>query len=98
MSAIGSVIVMSLWCLSRRGSSCAGSRGLGAGPFGDRWCSVGELPAGLADARELPGVGHLPQADAAEAELAEDRVRPAAPLAAGVGADGELGLAVRLVD
>src|SRR6476661_1045067 len=119
MSAIGSVIVMTLWCLSRRGSSCAGSRGLGAGPLGDQWC-VGEwverlgcrdprrakravgssrvllLPGGLPHAWELPGVGHLPQADAAEAELAEDRVRPAAPLAAGVAADREFRLAVRL--
>src|SRR3954451_4633400 len=32
-----------VWCLSRRGSSCAGSRRLGAGPIGDRWCSVGEV-------------------------------------------------------
>src|SRR3954468_11877583 len=119
MSAIGSVIVM-VWCLSRRGSSCAGSRRLGAGPFSDRWC-VGEgmerpgcrapwrakrvvgssqvlLPAGLAHAGELPGVGHLPQADPAQAELAEDRVRTPAALAAGVTADRELRLAGRLVD
>src|SRR3954452_17539034 len=120
MSAIGSVIVMGRYCLSRRGSSCAGSRRLGAGPLGDQWCSVGEVverpgcrdprraervagppgrsPGRLADARELPGVRHLPQADPAQAELAEDRVRPPAPLAAGVPAHRELGRAGRLVD
>src|SRR4051794_5144403 len=103
-------------CLSRRGSSCAGSRRLGAGPLGDQWVvwlrcreprraervvggsGVLLLPGTLAHARELPGVGHLPQADPAEAELAEDRVRTAAPLAAGVAADRELRLAGRLVD
>src|SRR4051812_27270258 len=102
MSAIGSVIVMKVWCLSRRGSACAGSRRLGAWACGDQWCSgwcsVGDLPAGLADAGELPGVRHLPQADPAQAELAEDRVRATAPLATGVSADRELGLAGRLVD
>src|SRR3954470_1216583 len=71
---------------------------LARGPLGDRWYSVDGLPAGLADARELPGVRHLPQADPAQAELAEDRVRTAAPLATGVSADGELGLPVRLLD
>src|SRR3712207_6662420 len=45
------------------------------------------LPGTLAHARELPGVRHLPQADPAEAELAEDGVGTAAPLAAGVPAD-----------
>jgi hypothetical protein len=59
---------------------------------------VRPLPAGLAHAGEFSGVGHLPQADPAEAELAEDRVRTTAPLATGVSADGELGLAVRLLD
>src|SRR3712207_3428915 len=58
----------------------------------------GRSPAGLAHARELPGVSHLPQADPAEAELAEHRVRTTAPLAAGVAADRELRLAVRLLD
>src|SRR6476646_4287858 len=75
---------------------------LARGPVGDRRCcgscrSV-VLPAGLADAGELPCVRHLPQADPAQAELAEDRVRTTAPLATGVSADGELGLAVRLLD
>src|SRR3982750_2940900 len=58
----------------------------------------GLLPGTLSHARELPGVSHLPQADPAEAELAEDRVRTAAPLAAGVATDRELRLAGRLVD
>src|SRR4051812_41016036 len=67
-----------------RGACCGGHRG--------------PSPAGLAHAGELPGVRHLPQADPAQAELAEDRVRPTAPLAAGVAADRKLGLAGRLVD
>src|SRR3954469_1974660 len=58
----------------------------------------GPSPAGLAHARELPGVSHLPQADPAQAELAEDRMRPPAPLAAGVPAHRELGRPGRLVD
>src|SRR3954462_1374592 len=64
----------------------AGSRAERARRGGQR----GPSPAGLAHARELPGVGHLPQTDPAQAELAEDRVRPAAPLTAGVAADREL--------
>src|SRR3954453_4262015 len=72
----------------------AGSRAERARRGGQR----GPSPAGLAHAGELPRVGHLPQADPAQAELAEDRVRPAAPLASGVAADRELGLAGRLVD
>src|SRR3954454_24002618 len=71
-----------------------GPRARGARPGG----RPGPSPAGLAHARELPGVRHLPQADPAQAELAEDRMRPAAPLAAGVAADRELRLAGRLVD
>src|ERR1044072_856486 len=50
------------------------------------------LPAGLVHAGELAAVGHLPQADAAEAELAEDRAQPAAPLAARVAPHLELRL------
>src|SRR4051794_14836693 len=71
---------------------------LARGPLGDRWYSVDELPAGLAHAGELPGVRHLPQADPAQAELAEDRVRTTTPLAAGVAADRKLRRAGRLVD
>src|SRR6187200_3350303 len=57
-----------------------------------------QLPRGLGDARQLTAVGHLAQAHPAQAELAVDRVRPAAALAAGVAAHLELGLGVRLVD
>src|SRR3954468_17678596 len=87
------------WCLSRRGSSCAGSSEtwrVGLSAIGG--ARFGELPAGLADAGELPRVRHLPQADPAQAELAEDRVRTTAPLATGVSANLELRLAVRLLD
>src|SRR6185436_7702470 len=56
------------------------------------------LPAGLGHTGELAAVGHLPQADPAQAELAVDRVRTAAALAAGVAAHRELRLLVRLVD
>src|SRR3954451_6271172 len=47
----------------------------------------GESPAGLGHTGELAAVGHLPQADPAQAELAVDRVRTAAALAARVAAD-----------
>src|SRR3954454_7997294 len=101
MSAIGSVIVM-----SGVASLAAVPRALGLGDLAlglsaisgasvRRWCC---LPAGLLHAGELPGVRHLPQADPAQAELAEDRVRTSAPLAAGVATDRELRLAGRLVD
>src|SRR3954453_10325183 len=113
---------MTVWCLSRRGSSCAGSsetwrvglsaiggarvvtywNGSAAGPApslrGVGGSGVLRLPAGLAHAGQLAGVGHLPQADPAQAELAEDRVRATAALASGVAADRELRLAGRLVD
>src|SRR3954452_2076578 len=54
-------------------------------------------PARLGDARDLPGVHELAQADAAELELAVHRVRPAAALAAGVRPHLELRLLRRLV-
>src|SRR4051812_47694162 len=109
MSAIGSVMVMTGVASLAAVPRALGLSGLGAGPVGDRWCCgptgagapagwCGCLPAGLAHARELPGVSHLPQADPAQAELAEDRVRTPAPLATGVPADRELRLAGRLVD
>src|SRR4051812_7659495 len=89
LSAIGGARLVRCWS-----GPAAGSRAELARRGGQR----GPSPAGLAHARELPGVGHLPQADPAQAELAEDRVGTAAPLAAGVAADRELGLAGRLVD
>src|SRR3954468_20668566 len=58
-------------------------------------CRTGS-PAGLGDAGELAAVGHLAQADPAQAELAVDGLGAAAALAAGVPADGELGRARRL--
>src|SRR5690349_15010819 len=100
MSAIGSVIVMACGA-----SLAAVPQALGLGDLAPGLSTIGGategwclLPRGLADAGQLPGVGHLPQADPAQAELAVDGVRAAAPLAAGVGTHRELGLAVRLVD
>src|SRR3954454_20318844 len=110
MSAIGSVIVMGVCCLSRRGSARCGARASRrslkdlvpldprAEPPDEAGGLLAGLPGRLADAGELPGVGHLPQADPAQAELAEDRVRATAPLATGVTADRELRRAGRLVD
>src|SRR5215207_249386 len=113
MSAIGSVIVMvcgaSLAAVPHAlglGDLALGLSAIsGASVRPGQWVpgpversSRRNSPAGLAHARELPGVGHLPQADPAEAELAEHRVRTTAPLAAGVTADRELRLAGRLVD
>src|SRR4051812_10879335 len=92
MSAIGSVIVMFGVVLSRCGFPA--SRSPGPAAFVSVWTP--ELPAGLGDAGQLAAVGHLPQADPAQAELAVDGLRTAATLAAGVGADGELRLAGRL--
>src|SRR3954453_20318999 len=77
-SAIGSVIVMSGGASLAAVPLALGLSGLGAGPLGDRWCCGlrgGALPGTLAHARQLAGVGHLPQADPAQAELAVDRVR-----------------------
>src|SRR3972149_6160070 len=48
-------------------------------------------PAGLDHAGDLAPVRQLPQADAAEAELAKDRPRPAAAETPRVGAHLELG-------
>src|SRR5215203_2411347 len=114
MSAIGSVMVIGLLrplsprfppsntrrtCavdgLFLRG--CRGSAAVGdAGPAAGR--HTRGSPAGLGHTGELATVGHLPQADPAEAELAVDRVRATAALAARVAANRELGLLVRLVD
>src|SRR3954470_13196797 len=81
MSAIGSVIVM----CSR--AFCRGFRGR---TYGVQWRF---LPGALGHAGELTAVSHLPQADPAQAELAVDRLGPAAALAPRVAADRELGLA-----
>src|SRR3954452_14445325 len=98
-SAIGSVIVMSGGASLAAVPHALGPRRLGARASRRsvllRW---GVLPGTLADAGQLAGVSHLPQADPAQAELAVDRVGAAAALAAGVAADRELRLAGRLVD
>src|SRR3954466_14022407 len=73
-SAIGSVIVMTAGSpSSRRFPLCPllGGEGLPQ-PF---WSVVVLLPAGLLDAGQFAGVRHLAQADAAQPELAVDRVR-----------------------
>src|SRR5688500_6223772 len=56
------------------------------------------LPGSLARAGKLAAVRHLADAHAAQAELAVDRLRPPAALAAGVRANRELGLLGRLED
>src|SRR6478752_4746791 len=73
MSAIGSVMVIT-WpeAFLAAVSPIPGTNG------------VGELPAALGDAGQLPGVRHLSEADPAETELAVDRVGSTAALAAGV--------------
>src|ERR1700709_1599707 len=89
MSAIGSVIVMAVPALSHRGFT----------RVGDLRCLVlmcVGLPGALGHARELATVGHLPQADPAEPELAVDGLRAAAALASGVATHLELRLAGRL--
>src|SRR4051812_31452615 len=76
MSAMGSVIVM-----------------VAVGPFSSwfplpdlrRSCMWVELPGALGHAGELAPVGHVAQADPAQAELAVDGLGPAAALAPGVG-------------
>src|SRR5690348_11890039 len=56
------------------------------------------LPRRLRDARDFTGVRHLPQADAAQAEVAVDGSGSTAAAAARVRAHLELRLALRLVD
>src|SRR3954452_12461415 len=98
MSAIGSVIVMVCGASLAAVPRALGLGDLARGLSANGGARVGVLPGRLAHAGELPGVGHLPQADPAQAELAVDGVRSPAALAAGVAADRELGLAGRLVD
>src|SRR3712207_5361527 len=70
LSAIGGARLVRCW-----NGPAAGSRAARARCGGQR----GPSPAGLAHARELARVGHLPHADPAEAELPEHRVRTTAP-------------------
>src|SRR4029450_1391193 len=85
MSAIGSVIVMGI----RQPFS---PRFPDLGPTAKRYCygfaSAG-LPGSLRDPGPLAAVRHLADANPAEAELAVHRMRPAAPLAAGVRTHSE---------
>src|ERR671939_547869 len=87
MSAIGSVIVM-------------GIRQPFSPRFPDPYRAYGEegLPGSLRHTRQRTAVRHLADAHPAQAELAVDRLRPPAALAAGVRADRELRLAGRLED
>src|SRR6478609_6361669 len=89
MSAIGSVIVMAARPFLHRGFAPASQVRPAAIVC---WKSSGS-PRGLGHAGQLAAVRHLPQADAAQAELAVDGLGPAATLAAGVAADSELRLA-----
>src|SRR5205085_10444175 len=64
-----------------RGGHCGCGSG---GPRRDRsstWLSLLALPAGLDDARQVARERHQPEADAAEAELAQVSARTAAALA-----------------
>src|SRR5438067_532585 len=57
-----------------------------------------ESPGRLGHAGDLARMGHLPEADPAQAEPPVDRLRAAAPVAAGVRPDLELGFALLLLD
>src|SRR3954470_12722541 len=109
MSAIGSVIVMAYWALLaavsvRDGHATDLRRGRGCLAQAPGWslskvASAGSgLPAGLGDAGQLAAVRHLPEADPAQAELAEDGARTPTTRAPGVGAHGVLGLPARFGD
>src|SRR5262245_57928303 len=56
------------------------------------------LPARLHDAGDLAGEREFTEADAAQAEVAQVRARPAAAVTTGVGADLELRSALPLLD
>src|SRR4029079_10161552 len=92
-SAIGSVMVMTAGSPSSRRFPFQGLPQLSF-----EWDVVFLLPAGLLHTWQLAGVRHLAQADAAQPELAVNRVRATAPVAAGVAAHLELGLLIGLVD
>src|SRR4029453_13438295 len=89
MSAIGSVIVMGIRQPFSPGFPARGLRRSGG---------AGLLPGSLRHTGQFAAVGHLADAHAAQTELAVDRGRAAATLAAGVGANSELGLRGSLED
>src|SRR4051794_36876999 len=90
--------------LSRRGSQEVRAYGeavfLLIQPSGRLWAveAVGWLPGSLGHTGKLTAVSHFPDAHPAEAELAIDRVRPAAALATGVSTHSELRLRGSLED
>src|SRR3954467_15691705 len=91
MSAIGSVIVIaSLEPFSLRSKRPRETQGR---PGWFEWDASGRLPTALGDAGQLARVGHLPDADATQAEHAVDGSCPPATRAAGVAAHLELRLA-----
>src|SRR5215212_5562874 len=111
MSAIGSVIVMVTWSSLPPRFPSQGLRRSGVGSGAGRptrhrsLCGAdasrpdrSQLPAALADARQLAAVRHLAHTDAAQPELAQHGAGTPALLAAGVAADGELRLPGRLDD
>src|SRR6195952_5370519 len=93
MSAIGSVIVMAVRPSLHRGFAPEPQERPAAIVCRRRgWGS----PGALGHAGQLAPVGHLPQADPAQAELAVDGLGTATALAACVAAHLELRLASRL--
>src|SRR6478672_6805307 len=92
MSAIGSVIVMAARPFLHRGFAPE-PQVRPAAIVGCEKSGSSRSPGGLGDARQLAPVRHLPQADAAQAELAVDGLGPAAALAARVATHRELRLA-----
>src|ERR1700760_502438 len=75
-SAIGSVIVMTALVPSSRRFPVWACRAPVLG-----WSGFSLLPAALGHAGQFARMGHLTQADPAQPELAEDRVRAAALVA-----------------
>src|SRR4051794_35344001 len=106
MSAIGSVIVMGVRQPFSPGFPVAtrptAKRYFFNPPSVRSWAVAGGdrtgLPGSLGHTGQLTAVGHLPDTDPAEAELAVDRVRPATTLAAGVRPHSELRLRGSLQD
>src|SRR5690349_7136816 len=108
MSAIGSVIVMVTWSTFLAAVPQPGSepalRPAGRGRAYsevmrlEKPAAEPDLPAGLVHTGQLAPVRHLAEADPAQAELAEHRVRATSTLAAGVTPHLELRLGRGLVD
>src|SRR5688572_9641274 len=83
------------------GHACSSSFSFARPSHGPRASSSGSsrsLPAGLDDTRDLPRERKLPEADTAQAEVAQERARAAATAAPVVRADRELRLPLPLLD